>query len=563
MNVKAHVGIAKILKKEGVDWISVFPSSGMNTPCGEEGVKNLMMRTERFAVAVADGFSRVSDGKRFGVCSVQSGLNACGIEYAYGALAQAYEDSTPLLCITDGIQSSISNVKRYDVSNALTGISKWTGYINKPHRVSEFMNRAYSYLKSGNTGPIIIEAPRDLGEYEDSDYPYTSPKGWKPQGDPRDIKVAVRALLNSKNPLIYAGQGIFYGDACKELLKFAELVQIPVLTTLKGKSCFPENHPLSVGVKGAPAETMLKNSDLVFALGCSLNPGRRYGGFVHQIPDTKRSDLGPTSTKKTIVQCTIDPMDINRYYEVDHAIIGDIKLVLGQLIEEVEKNHSSIKPRKETFDDIEKAREEHHKKFTPLQESDDKPINPFRVYWELMNTIDRDNSLVTHDSGMTREQLATVYEAIIPHGFLGWGNVSTLGFGLGAAVGAKLAFPEREVVNFAGDASVGYQLSDYEAQVRNEIGITTIQINNDGFSGYGPGFWGKGGNPYVADVSPSTVVNMAKALESLGLYAERVEDPDEVSPAIKRAMKQNKKGKPAFIEVICSKYPISGPWLTK
>lgn len=563
MTIKAHVGIAKILKQEGVEWISVFPSSGLNTPCGDEGIKNLMMRTERFAVAVADGFSRVSNGKRFGVCSVQNGLNACGIQYAYGALAQAYEDMTPILCIADGIQTSINGVKRYDVSNAFNSVAKWNGCINKPHRVTEYMNRAYSYLRSGSSGPVILQAPRDLGEYEAEDYPYTPPKGWKHQGDPKDVKVAVRALLGAKKPLILAGQGIFYGDACQELLKFAEMVQVPVLTTLKGKSCFPENHPLAVGVKGQPSVAMLETSDLVFTLGCSLNPGRRYGGFAHQIPDTTRSDLGAVSNRKKIVQCTIEPMDVNRYYQVNHAVIGDIKLVLGQLMEEVQKQSGQIKPRKQVMETLEKARVEFKKQFDPLLESSDKLINPYRVYKEVMNTLDMENSFVTHDSGMTREQLATVYESHVPHGFMGWGNVSTLGFGLGAAVGAKLAFPERQVINLAGDAAVGFQLSDYEAQARNKIGITTIHINNDGFSGYGPGFWGKGGNPYVSEVSPSTDVNMSKALEAMGLYTERVEDPDEVSPAIKRAMKNNKAGKAAFLEIICSKYPVAGPWLVK
>jgi len=563
LKVTAHIGLVRILKTEGVEWVSTFPASGLNNPLGEEGILNLMMRTERFAIAVADGFSRVSNGKRFGVCTVQGGLNPVGLHMAYGALAQAYEDGTPLLCITDSIQTSISGTERFNIAEAFRSVTKWTGYINKPHRVPEFMTRAYSYLRSGRPGPILIQVPSDLGEYDESECPYKPPKGWKQQGDLRDVKLAVNALLAAKKPMIIAGQGIFYGDACDKLLEFAELVQAPVLTTLKGKSTFPEDHALSVGVIGVAAERFLHDSDLVLTLGCSLSPGGRYDGFAHQIPDTRRSDLMLASTGKVIVQCTIDDMDINRYYQIDHAVLGDVRLVLDQLISEVKERVGFIEPRKEMLDQIKEAKQEHAKRFMPLLTSNERPINPYRVYWDLMHTIDRKNSFVTHDAGMTREQLATVYESLIPHGFMGWGNVSTLGFGLGAAVGAKLAFPEKQVVNVTGDAGVGYQLGNYEALVRNNIGITTVHINNSCFSGYRTGPWGPGYSPYAANVTHSSLLNMAEAVEALGEYTERIEDPDEISSALKRAFKKNGSGIPAYLEIICSEYPVAGSWLTK
>jgi len=509
-----------------------------------------MMRTERFAIAVADGFSRVSNGKRIGVCSVQGGMNAAGIQDAYSGIVQAYEDSSPILCVTGGVPPAIRETERWNTSEAFRSATKWTGFINKAHRVPEYLRRAFTYLRTGRPGPVLLQLPRGLGEYDESEFPYVPVKGWRHKGDPGDVKVAVRALLAAKRPLIYAGQGIFNADACDELREFAELFQAPVLTTLKAKSCFPEDHALSLGVRGTPAERFLRTSDLIFAVGSSLSPGR----FSHHVPDP---------SGKVIVQCTIDEMDINRNYRVDHAIVGDAKLVLGQLIAEV-KEQASFKrgSRKELLREVEEAKREHMEKYTPLMGSDEKPINPYRVYRELMQTIDRGNSFVTHDSGNTRDQLSTVYEALIPHGFLGWGNVSTLGFGLGAAIGAKLAFPERQVVNFTGDAGVGYQLGNYEALVRNEIGITTIHINNSGFGGYGPGFWGAGHSPYTSKVTPSAIVKMAEAAEALGEYAERVEDPDEIAPALKRAFKENRSGRPAYLEVICCQHPVFGRWVT-
>ncbi|MGD2142479.1 MAG: thiamine pyrophosphate-binding protein [Candidatus Bathyarchaeota archaeon] len=546
MKVEAANGLIRILKTEGITEVCTFPTTVFNNACGEEGLPNFMVRDERYAVAVADGISRVSDGKRFGVCSVMGALNPAGIQMAYGGLAQAYEDSSPVLCLTDGVSQGSTGRPRFDIDDAFRSVTKWSGYINKAERVPEFVRRAFTQLRSGRPSPVLLQLPRSLGEYEEEKFPYTPVKGWKTMADPRDVTIAVRALHNAKSPLIIAGQGIFYADSCQELLEFAQLVETPVLTTLKGKSCFPEDHPLSVGVRGEPAELFLRKADLIFAVGCGLSPTH----FGHIIPDARG---------KKIVQCVIEESDVNRLYRTNHAVIGDAKLVLSQLISEVEAQGAP--KQKGITDEIATARKEKMERYGPLMKSDEAPINPYRVYGELMGVLDRENSFVTHESGNTRDQLSTVFEALIPHGFLGWGNVSTLGFGLGAAMGAKIVFPERQVVCVTGDAGFGYQVGNYEAMVRNRMGITIVHINNSGFAGYGPGFWGPGSSPFTADVTPSDIVNTSKTVEGLGINSERVENPDEVALALKQALKVNKLGRPAFVEVICSKYPVYGKWI--
>ena len=546
MKVEAANGLVRILKAEGVKWVGTFPTNIFNNACGEEGVENFMVRDERYAVAVADGFSRVSNGRRFGVCSVMGGLNPAGIQMAYGALAQAYEDSTPLLCLTDGVPADMTGVPRFDIDDAFRSVTKWSGYINRAERVPEFMRRTFTHLRSGRPGPVLIQLPRGLGSYDEDEFPYTPVKGWRSQGDPGDIEAAARAIISAEKPLIYAGQGIFYADACEELLGFAELAQAPVLTTLKGKSCFPEDHPLSLGARGEPAERFLKEADLIFAVGCGLSPTQ----FGHRIPD-----LGG----KVIVHCTVEESDINRMYQTDHAVIGDAKLVLRQLTAEVERQGPPKRPG--LTEEIEAAKKEKMEKYGHLLTSGERPINPYRVYGEMMEVLDRGNSFVTHESGNTRDQLSTVYEALVPHGFMGWGNVSTLGFGLGAAMGAKLALPERQVVLVTGDAGFGYQVGNYEVLVRNRMGVTIVHINNSAFGGYGPGFWGPGHSPYTSKVTLSDVVNTAKTVEGLGIASERVKDPDEVAPALKRALKENGSGRPAFVEFICCQYPVYGQWV--
>lgn len=146
---------------------------------------------------------------------------------------------------------------------------------------------------------------------------------------------------------------------------------------------------------------------------------------------------------------------------------------------------------------------------------------------------------------------------------MGWGNVSTLGFGLAAAMAAKLAHPDWQCVNVTGDAGVGYMLGNMEALVRYEIGVTTIHINNGGFAGYGPGFWGPGHDPYTCELCGHSVADMSKAVEGMGYYAEDVIEPAEIVPALERALEQNAQGRPAYLEILCSRYPLYGAWVTQ
>ena len=542
--VKAVNGLVKLLREEGTEWVCTFPTNVFVNACGEEGMPLMMVRTERFAIAVADAYSRVTNGKKIGVSAVMGGLNAAGTEMAYGALAQAYEDSSPLLCLTDGVPNEAASRERFNIEDGFRSVTKWSGFINQGRRVPEFVRRAYTQLRSGRPSPVMLQLPRGLDDYDPAEHPYTSVKGWKPSGDPHDVKVAVEAILHAKTPMIYAGQGVFFGDACAELKQFAEMTGTPVLTTLMGKSCFPEDHPLSLGVRDVPAERWLKGSDLVFAIGTSLGTTT----FGHEVP----------TRGKTIVQCTIDEQDLNRATRTDHAIVGDAKLVLRQMIAEAERQGAKPKP---VEAEVAAAKEEKMKKYRPLMESNETPINPYRVYAEIIKTVDPMNSVITHESGNTRDQLTTIYDAVTEHGFMAWGNVSTLGFGLGAAMGAKLAYPKRQVVSVTGDAGVSYQMGDYEAVIRHAMGITTIHINNGGFSGYGPGFWGSGHTPFACEVTKQDVYKTAQMADALGMHSTRVEKPDDIAPALKDALNENTKGRPAFIEVLCSRHPVFGGWV--
>jgi acetolactate synthase-1/2/3 large subunit len=548
MKVKAVNGFARILKAEGTPWVSCYPTSPVNNALGEEGVPILMMGEERFAVAVADAFSRVSCGKQIGVCTVMAGLNAAGIQMAYGAVAQAWEDSSPVLVVAEGVGAGNSRHTHFDMAGAFKSVTKWVGEIDRAELVPDYLRRAFTHLRSGRPGPVLLLIPRDLGEYDTDEHPYTPVKGWRSGPDPDDVTAAIKTLVAAKAPLLHVGEGVYYADATAELLKFAELAQVPVMTTLKAKGAFPENHPLSVGVRGSMTEHFLRKADVLFSIGSSLFPNR----FSHAIPDAER---------KTIVQCTVDTLDINRSYETRQAVIGDAKLTLSALTEELSRRGGGGRKNQALLDEIRDAKTAFLAKFRPWMESDETPINPYRVIGDLMKVLDPKASFVTADSGNTRDQTSTVYEAQIPRGHLGWGNVSTLGFSLAGAIGAKLAYPNRQVVHITGDAGVCYMMGNFEACARYGLGITTLHINNGGYSGYGPGFWGGGHDPYTWKVSEHGNACMASMARAVGFHAEDVTQPSEIIPALRRALDENAKGRPAFLEFIASHHPVHGGWV--
>jgi thiamine pyrophosphate-dependent acetolactate synthase large subunit-like protein len=545
MTIDVATGIARILKAEDVTWVSTFPVNKVNNAFGREGLKLLMMRDDRYAVGVADAYSRVNNGNKIGVCTFSGGVNAAGAQVAYSGIAQAYEDGSPVLCIVDAVPVGSSQNTRFDQEASMRSVSKWYGYIDKPERVPEFMRRAFTMLRSGRRGPVVLGVPNASATYDETADPYTSPKGWRTLPDPDDVAAAVGALNSASKPILFVGEGVLYSGASAELLALAEKANLPVITTLKAKGVFPENHPLSVGVRGDHVLKYMNEADLIFAVGASLSPGR----FGHGVPD---------STNKTIVQCNIDEFDINRIYQSSFAVIGDARATLNALIDELGRVPAS--GRVDSTAEIKSVKDAGMSQFREAMASDETPINPYRVYGDLMKALDRKNSFVTHESGNTRDQLSTAYEALIPRGFLGWGNVSTLGFSFPAATAAKLAHPDRQSVAVIGDAALSYMLGNYEVLKRLRLGVTFVHINNGGFAGYGPGFWGEGHDPFTHDVLGPEEINMTAAIREIGWNTERVTEPAEIIPALERAFAVNKADQPAYIEIIASQYPLYGNW---
>ena len=215
--MKGKAAIAKILKMEEVEFITCFPSNPIIDAVAEEGIRPIKTRTERIAVQVVDGFSRASFGKRFGVCAMQGGP---GIENTFPGVAHAFADSVPILVIPGGVaRRRISTLPSFSAVRNYGGITKWVDSINFADRVPELMRRAFTYLRMGRPGPVMLELPADVAneEFDDAMFQYRPVKGAKTAGDPSDVRRVAKALIVVKDPIIRAGNGVLYAGAWDEL----------------------------------------------------------------------------------------------------------------------------------------------------------------------------------------------------------------------------------------------------------------------------------------------------------------------------------------------------------
>jgi acetolactate synthase I/II/III large subunit len=546
--------VAEILKREGTEFLSAYPRNPLIEACAELDIRPILGRQERVGVGMADGYSRIKRGKRNGVFAAQAGP---GIENAFPGVAQAYTENVPMLIIPAGLPLERQYVRPvFRAADVYRPVTKWSAMAHSVQELPDLMRRAYHAMRSGKGGPVLVEIPNEIFEAEykgEIDYtPVTVPRS---APDPDAVKDAVRLLLAARSPIIFAGQGVLYAEASDRLVALAELVPAPVLTTNPGKSAIPENHPLALGASTRSRPKMLTEfmakADLVLAIGSSLT----------------KTPFGPgVPAGKKIIHSTNDPADVNKEYRVDAAVVGDAALVLDALIAEVGKQKgaggitrggNALASLKEEVASVKQA---WLAEWAKHLDSDETPINQYRVIRDLMRTVDRDNVIITHDSGGPREQLLPFWETTAPGSYMGWGKSTQLGYGLGIIMGAKLAAPQKLCVNVMGDASIGMTGMDIETAARNRIGILTIVFNN-------------GVMAAERDVLPISTKkygtltiggNYAKVAEGLNVASTRVEKPKDIVPAIKDAVRVTEGGAPFLLEIIAkegydfSRYPLAG-----
>jgi thiamine pyrophosphate-dependent acetolactate synthase large subunit-like protein len=537
--MKVANAVAEILKREGIDFLIGYPVNPIIEAAAEADIRTIMVRQERIGLHMCDAIAKVTSGERIGVFAMQHGP---GTENAFGGVAQSYGDSCPVVVLPAGYARNINQVRpNFNAALNFRNVTKWSEQVTVAEATVEALRRAFTQVRNGRPAPVLIEFPSDLLREEfPGTIDYRPAPALKSGPDPRSVSEIAAALVAAARPVICAGQGVHYGKAWTQLQELAELLEAPVMTTLPGKSAFPENHPLSLGSGGIGIgkhlHHFLTHADLVFGIGCSF---------------TRSSFATPMPKGMRIAHATLDPADINKDVPVELAAVGDAGLTLDALLLEV-RDRLKGRPRDrlaQVTRQIRELREGWMAEWMPRLTAGTTPLSPYRVIWDLLHTVDVKNTIITHDAGSPRDQLSPFWVSENPLGYLGWGKTTQLGYGLGLAMGAKLAAPEKLCINVWGDAAIGFTGMDFETAVRERLPILSILMNNFSMAIELKVM------PLATEKYRSTDIsgNYADFAKALGGYGERVTQPGEIVAAIRRGIAKTREGTPALLEFITEK----------
>ena len=534
--MKVGTAIAEIMKREGVEILCGYPVNHLLEYAAAADIRPIIVRQERIGLHMADAISRVTSGRKIGAFCMQHGP---GAENAYGGVAQAFSESVPLLVIPQGYPRRIAGIDpNFSSAREMRGVAKSAEWAVVPSEVPHAMRRAFSRLKNGRGGPCIVEIPTDIWGDEIGELDYTPVLRARSGPAPDDVARAAALILAAKRPVIYAGTGVHWSGAWAELRRFAELLGAPVTTSLGGKSAFPEDHPLSLGSGGnavpKPVHHFVANADLIIGIGCSFTETN----FGIKFPKGKR-----------FIQSTNEPDHLAKDVPLAGALLGDAQLVLAALTAELAQTIKAPRDASAVVAEISRVREEWMAEWRPLLEHNSAPLSPYRVIAELMRAVDPANTIITHDAGSPRDQISPFWVSTAPMSYIGWGKTTQLGMGLGLAMGAKLAAPDKLCINLWGDAAIGFTGMDFETAVRERIPILSILLNNFSMAIELKVM------PISTEKYRSTDISgdYAAMARAFGGYGERVTEPGDIAAAIRRGIAQTREGKPALLEFITGK----------
>ena len=549
--------IVRALEQEGVEYIAGFQGGGLNPLWtglrNSETIKVFAARNERLGVEIADGYARATG--KVGVAMTGTGPGATN---TLTGIAGAFADNIPVLLLMGQVPlAQLGKEVQQEVSASIFDtLVKWRGTMAKVEDIPSIMRRAFTALRSGSPGPVVLEMPQDvlMTEVPDGSLSY-EPVGPGRKAAPAADEVAKAAdlLVNAKNPVLNLGGGVLSAEAWDEAKELAELLSMPVATTLVAKGVFPEDHPLSMGMGCYPRSR--------YASGASLHMNRKADvvlavGNSYRLPNG--TDGRPIPESVSLIHVNADEHDLNKQYQADVPILADAKLALGAILDAVKERIGSGKSglKEEVVAEIKQAKDKDLGAWEPVFNDTSTPTNGYRVVQELAKIIDPDKTVALHDAGGSRGYMSPFWNATKPRSYLGMGGMAAMGWSLGGAIGAKLGRPDDLVVHLLGDASFGMVGMELETAVRMGLPTLTIVVNNEGTGGGLMGMESPTGPP--PDMAKLTG-NWSKVAEGLGAYSERVEDPEEVGPALKRAIAATESGQAALVEVMIK--PMATPGL--
>ena len=536
------------LEKEGVEYISGFAGGG-EVPLwpalrASETIKVFLARHERQGVEIADGYARATGKVGVALCGTGPGATN-----TLTGIAGAFAANIPVLLRMG--QHPLGNmgkeIQQEVPSSIFDSFVKWKGTMSKVEDIPGVMRRAFTALRAGSPGPVVLEMPLDVLSSEAADsvlnYEPVGP-GLKAAADPRDIEMAADILVNASFPILNVGGGVLAAEAWDEARELAELLSMPVASTLVGKGAFPEDHPLSLGggvyprSKYASGQALHINrkADAVLAVGNSFRMPNATDG--RPIPDGVK-----------LIHINADPEDLNKIYPADVPILADAKLALRSLIDAVRDRLGPGKGgvKEEVVSEIQQAKAKWLGEWQSIFTDPSVPTNGYRVVHDLMQVVDLDRTIALHDAGGSRGYLSPFWPATKPRNYIGMGGMAAMGWSMGAAVGVKLGRPDHLVFHVLGDASYGMVGMEVETAVRMGLPTLTVVLNNGGTGG---GLMAmdrpNAAPPTFAELSG----NFSLVAQGLGAYSERVVQPEDIIPAFRRAIQATESGQAALVEVM-------------
>lgn len=558
--------VTRVLLDRGIPWIAGIPGHGclalVDAFMEESPALPLyMVRHEQSAVHMADGYYRVTGNP----AAVFTSIGPGALNLAVG-LGTAYVDSTAVLAFTGethtymfgrGVLQEIERIRAADSLRVLEPVSKFAALATRAEQLPHLLNRAFQAMLGGRAGPAVISLPMDV-QAEAAHYaPETAagPGPRPPRPDATALKKAASLLNEAKRPVILAGGGVLRAGASPALLALAERLGAAVITTMAGKSSFPEDHPLyawHAGSKGtACGNELASGADVLLALGCR---------FADETTSSYRKGTSFNIPPAKLIHADIDPLEIGKNYPVAEGLTGDAGAVLQGLLEELGPAGEDYREKPYTAE-IASRKAAWFKTLEPFRSREHDPVTVSRALFEIRRALPRRGYLVT-SSGHSQAQVLQEFPFYEPGTLVTTGGFSTMGFALPAAMGVKLARPDDPVIALAGDGDLLMTVQELATAKQYGLPLTVVVLNNRGFLSirdlqmdvygeertYATEFASPEGEPAAVDF-----VSLAR---SFGVEAERVSHPGEVEPAVKRALAE---AAPRLVEVqVNRRYPYSG-----
>ena len=534
MQISGSQIVIECLIEQGVDTVFGYPGGAILNIYdalykNSNRIRHILTAHEQGASHAADGYAR-STGK-VGVCMATSGPGATNL---VTGIATAYMDSIPLVAITCNVtQSQLGkdSFQEIDITGVTMPITKHNFIVRDVKDLADTIRKAFYIAKSDRPGPVLIDIPKDITsaitEYEAVDpskLDFNLPSKKIPFPSEQQIENAAKLIDESQKPFIYAGGGVITSEASDELFSFATKANIPVAMSLMGKSAFPNKHELSLGMIGMhgtyAANTACDNCDLLLAIGCRFS-------------DRVIGEAAKFAKNAKILQIDIDPTEVNKMINVDDALLGDIKSILAKLTAKIQKKEKSQW----------NSQIEEWKKIVPPSYNKKQDLSP-KFIFEYVNSHVKEDTIITTEVGQHQMWTAQFYDFTKPRTFLTSGGLGTMGFGTGAAIGAKFANPDKTVVHFAGDGSFRMNCNELATIEHYQLPIIIVILDNHALGNvrmWQTLFYEKRYSNTTLDFGPEWTT-LASAY---GIQGYHVKNEKEFKDAFDKALKS---GKPAVID---------------